>query len=273
MYELDTAVLNKSLHSANSPNVKEVSEEIWHQRYGHLNKKSLRDLQSQNLVDVIPFKFSENEIEEACEGCLKGKQIRQPFPKEQANRAAGVLDLIHTDVCGPMPTKSLGGNSYFVAFIDDKSRFTAIYFMKRKDEDLSKFKEFEAMAQNVTGRKKKYLRSDNGSEYTSSAFVQCVTSKGIQHQFTIPRTPEQNGVAERMNRVLQESGRSMLQGAGLPGGFWVEAVVTAAILRNRSPTKAVEYMTPYQHFHGVKPNVSNFKVFGCTAYMHVPKET
>ena len=86
LYELDTAVLDKSLHSANSANLKEVSEEIWHQRYGHLNKKSLRDLQSQNPVDGIAFNFSKNEIEEACEGCLKGKQIRQPFPKKQANR-------------------------------------------------------------------------------------------------------------------------------------------------------------------------------------------
>ena len=76
LYELDTAVLDKSLHSANSANLKEVSEEIWHQRYGYLNKKSLRDLQSQNLVDGIAFKISENEIKEACEGCLKGKQIR-----------------------------------------------------------------------------------------------------------------------------------------------------------------------------------------------------
>ena len=173
-----------------------------------------------------------------------------------------------------MPTKSLGGNSYFVTFIDDKSRFTAIYFMKRKDEVLSKFQEFEAMAQNVTGRKIKYLRSDNGGEYTSNAFIQYLTSKGnIQHQFTILRTPEQNGVAECMNRTLQECGRSMLQGAGLPDGFWAEAVITAAILRNRSPTKAVEYMTPYELFHGSKPNVSNLRVFGCTAYMHVPKET
>ena len=65
----------------------------------------------------------------------------------------------------------------------------------------------------------------------------------------------------------------MLQGAGLPDGFWAEAVLTAAILRNRSSTKAVEYMTPYQFFHGTKPNVSNLRVFGCTAYMHVPKET
>ena len=129
------------------------------------------------------------------------------------------------------------------------------------------------MTQNVTGRKIQYVKSDNGAEYTSIAFVQYLTSKGIQHQFTIPRTPEQNGVAERMNRALQESGRSMLHGAGLPDGFWAEALLTAAILRNRSPTKAVQYMTPYQHFHGTKQNVSNFRVFGCTAYLHVPMET
>ena len=112
LYVLDTAVLSKRLHSANGANLKEVSEEFWHQKYGHLNKKNLRDLQSQNLVDGIALKISKNEIEEACEGFLKGKPIRQPFPKEQANRAAGVLDLIHTDVCGLMPAKSFGGNSY-----------------------------------------------------------------------------------------------------------------------------------------------------------------
>ena len=138
---------------------------------------------------------------------------------------------------------------------------------------MSKLKEFEAMAQNVTGRKIKYLRSDNGGEYTSSAFVQHLTIKGIKHQCMIPRPPEQNGVGERMNRTVKESRRPMLQGAGLPGRFWAETVLTAAILKNRSPSKAVEYMTPYELFHGTKPNVSNFRVFGCTAYMHVPKET
>ena len=79
LYELDTAVLNKSLHSANSANVKDVSEEIWHQRYGHLNKKSSRGLQSQNLADRIAFKISENEIEEACKGCLKRKTDQTTF--------------------------------------------------------------------------------------------------------------------------------------------------------------------------------------------------
>ncbi len=80
-------------------------------------------------------------------------------------------------------------------------------------------------------------------------------------------------MAERMNRTIQETARSMLHAAGLPDSFWAEAVLTAVILRNRSPTIAVKGMTPYESFIGRKPDVSNLRVFGCDAYMHVPRET
>ncbi len=142
-----------------------------------------------------------------------------------------------------------------------------------KSEVFSKFQEYEAMVRNVTGKTIKILRSDNGGEYTSKVFSDYLKSKGIQRQFSIPRTPEQNGVVERMNRTIQESARSMIYGAGLTDEFWAEAALTAVVLRNRSPTKAVEEITPYQCFLGSKPNVSNFRVFGCKAYMHIPKET
>jgi hypothetical protein len=145
--------------------------------------------------------------------------------------------------------------------------------MKTKDQVLDKFKEYEAMVTNITGKKIKILRSDNGGEYTSKEFVNYLKEKGIQHQLSVPRTPQQNGVAERMNRTIQETARSMIHNAGLGTKFWAEAVCTAAIVRNRCPTVAVDNMTPYECFNGKKPDVSNFKVFGCKAYMHVPKET
>ena len=128
-----------------------------------------------------------------------------------------------------------------MTFIDDKSRFTAIYFMKTKDQVLQKFKEFEAMSTNVTGKKIKAvtasdstakriknLRSDNGGEYSLKEFDDFLTSKGIAKQRSIP-----------MNRTIQETARSMLHAAGLSDAFWGEAVATAVILRNRSPTVAV----------------------------------
>ena len=115
--------------------------------------------------------------------------------------------------------------------------------MKTKDQVLQKFKEFEAMSTNVTGKKIKAvtasdstakriknLRSDNGGEYSSKEFDDFLTSKGIAKQRSIPRTPQQNGVAERMNRTIQETARSMLHAAGLSDAFWGEAVATAVVL-------------------------------------------
>ena len=249
----------------------DTSEEIWHQRYGHLSLKNLRLLRDQKLVKGLNFQSDDHF--EVCEGCAQGKQIRATFPREPATRAKDVLDLVHSDVCGPMEETSLGGNKYFITFIDDKSRYTTVYFMKSKDEAFEKFKEFEAMVTNLTNKKIKVLRSDNGGEYTCHMFEKYLKDKGIQHQFSVPRTPQQNGVSERMNRTIQEAARSMLNNAKLPKKFWAEAVHTAVILRNRSPTVSVNGVTPYECFHSKKPDVSHLRIFGCTAYMHVPKET
>ena len=118
----------------------------------------------------------------------------------------------------------------------------------------------------------KTLRSDNGGEYTSKRFKTYLKSEGVRHEHTIPKTPEQNGVAERLNRTLVESSRSMLLDAKLPHKFWAEAISTAVYLRNRCPTKAVKGMTPYEAWHGKKPKVEHLRVFGCDAYAHIPKD-
>ena len=95
--------------------------------------------------------------------------------------------------------------------------------------------------------------------------------KGIKHQLTIAYTPEQNGVAERMNRSLMESARAMISHANLPNSFWAEAVATAVYLRNRSESSALkEDLTPYEIWYGRKHDVSHLRVFGCIAYSHIP---
>ena len=269
LYALDVSETNMEFHDVNV-STNEHLEDLWHQRYGHLSTNNLRLLRDQKLVSGMDFQSAKES--EFCEGCAHGKQKRASFPKGHATRASEILEIVHSDVCGPMQTDSLGGNRYFVTFIDDKSRFTAVYFMKTKDQVLEKFKEYEAMVTNMTDKKIKILRSDNGGEYISKEFSNYLKVKGIQRQFSVPRTPQQNGVAERMNRTIQETARSMMHNVGLGEKFWAEAVCTAVIIRNRSPTVAVDNMTPYECFHGKKPDVSNFKVFGCKAYMHVPKE-
>ena len=129
------------------------------------------------------------------------------------------------------------------------------------------------LMENLTERKVKTRRSDNGGECTSIEFQQFCIEHGIKRELTVPMTPEQNGKAERMNRTIIESTRAkMLHHAKMPLKFWAEALSTAVYLRNRSPTTALDGITPYECFHGEKPDVSNLKVFGCRAFVHVPKE-
>ena len=127
------------------------------------------------------------------------------------------------------------------------------------------------MVEKSTGQQLKNLRTDNGGEFTSNEFEEYLKAR-VRHERTISRTPEQNGVAERMNRTLVEAVRSMLSTSKLPHKFWGEALATAVYLRNRSPTKAVEGMTPLEALTGEKPNVEHLKTFGCAAYAHVPKD-
>jgi hypothetical protein len=157
-----------------------------------------------------------------------------------------------------------------VSFIDDYTRYTRVYFLKSEDEVLEKFKEFYNFTKNVTGKGIKILRTDNGGEYCSKAFDTYLKERGITHQLTVPYNPAQNGVAERMNRTIVESARSMLFHLNTPTELWAEAVNTAVYLRNRSPTTALDGITPYESLFNRKPDVANLRVFGCVAFVHVP---
>ena len=126
---------------------------------------------------------------------------------------------MHSDVCGPMQTQSIGEGKYLFMFIDDYTRCFVIYFMKHKSEVLDKFKEFEATTTNAAGRAVATLRTDNGGEYLSSAFQNVLKEKGIRHELTVPHSPQQSGVLERLNRTLVESARSMIAHAGLSSIF------------------------------------------------------
>jgi transposase InsO family protein len=135
--------------------------------------------------------------------------IKKPFPSNN-NRSKETLDLIHSDVYGFMPVKSLGGSLYYLIFIDDYSRKTWLYLLKTKDKVFSKFQEFKAEIENLTNNKIKTLRIDNGGEYTSKEFVSFCKSEGIRREVTVPHNPQQNGVAERKNRSIEETVKALL---------------------------------------------------------------
>ena len=161
--------------------------ELWHRRLTHVHYRAL----------PIAFQRKHDGVRK---GCVKGKNTKKTFPSSKS-KAKGILEIIHSDVCGPMSSNSLSGYAYYVSFIDDFSRKTWIYFMKNKDEVFSKFKEFKALIKNHTEKKIKTIRSDNGGEFTSNEFKELCKEAGIKRELSTPYNPQQNGVAERKNRI------------------------------------------------------------------------
>jgi transposase InsO family protein len=234
----------------------------------------LQQLARDKLVTGLEYEHvhCQASAPSVCEACIQGKLHKTKFACTQRKRATKPLELVHSDVCGRMRNKSLGGAEYFLSFIDDKTHFTWVYCLKRKSEVFQKFREWKVCVEKESGHVLKSLRTDNGGEYTSKQFRDYLLSEGIRHELTIPKTPEQNGVAERMNRTLVETVRSMLFDARLPKRFWAECLSTAVYLRNRSPSKAVVGMTPFEAWNGIKPDVSHLRVFGSVAYAHIEKD-
>nr|ABA95820.1 retrotransposon protein, putative, unclassified [Oryza sativa Japonica Group] len=232
-------------------------------------KRALKLLRTKGMVQGLPFITLKSD---PCEGCVFGKQIRASFPHSGAWRASAPLELVHTDIVGKVPTISEGGNWYFITFIDDYTRMIWVYFLKEKSAALEIFKKFKAMVENQSNRKIKVLRSDQGGEYISKEFEKYCENAGIRRQLTAGYSTQQNGVAERKNRTINDMANSMLQDKGMPKSFWAEAVNTAIYILNRSPTKAVPNRTPFEAWYGKKPVIGHMRVFGCICYAQVPAQ-
>ncbi|KAL0893973.1 hypothetical protein ABMA27_014049 [Loxostege sticticalis] len=201
--------------------------------------------------------------------------VRAAINKELKVVGCGKVNLNVTQKDGTtklIQVTSLGGARHFLTFIDDFSRKVCVFTLKSKSECLNKFKEYKCLVENQLNVKIKTLRTDNGTEYKNKEFADFLRSSGIKHQTSTPYSPQQNGLAERMNRTLVEKARCMLINANLQKYLWAEAVVTAAYIVNRSPTRALDWKTPEEKWSGKQPIVSHMRVFGCEAMMHIPKE-
>ena len=165
-----------------------------------LARESLMD----NLAKVTLF---------ACEHCLVGKSKRKPFGK--ATRASFPLQLIHSDICGPMNVRARHGDFYFITFIDDYTHYGHVCLISQKFEALDCYRRYMRLVENQLEKSIKALRTDRGREYLSEQFKELCDEKGIARQLTMPYTPQQNVVAERRNRTLLEMVRSMMAQANL----------------------------------------------------------
>jgi transposase InsO family protein len=242
-------------------NLSSDESELWHQRLGHLNMQVVRKM--------IPELKGKGKIE--CKSCFQGKMARVAFGLSNGKHGE-LFGLIHSDVCGPFEGNAIGGYRYYVTFIDDKSRYTLVYLIRTKSEVFEKFKNFEALVRNKYQKTIKILRSENGGEYLSTEFDLFLKSKGIQKQFSVAYTPQQNGVAEKMNRTLVESARTMMIHANLPKSYWGYAVLNAVYVRNRCKSNVLDGKSAFEIAEGKIPDLEKLRVFGCICYAHVPDE-
>ena len=246
------------------------SQDIWHGWFGHLGVQTIRKLANETMVDGLNCNITTDT--DLCEPCIGGKHHKSPFPKSSSSHSKNPLNLVHSDVCGKMGEKSMGGAEYFLTFVDDKTRYVWVYLLKKKSDVFEKFKLWKTMAEKSSGCILITLRTDNGGEFISTQFGRYLCSEGIQHELTIPKTPQQNGVAKRLNKTLLEKVRSMLIDQKVPHSFWAEALVISVYLKNRSPTSFLDRQTPFEAWKGKKPDVGHLHDFGCGAYVHVSKD-
>jgi len=249
---------------------KRSSQELWHRRLGRISYDSIRTMK-EVVVGMRVEKYSEKERKERCEDCVRGSLSCKPFAYRQ-HTATKVLQHIHSDVCGPVETASLGKGRYFLLFTDEYTRYTTGYFMQHKSEAFDYFLEFKADAEKATGKKIQSLRSDGGGKYQSKKFLDCLRIHGIRSACTTPYTPQENGIAERQNRRLMNKVLSMMSSVSAPKVFWVLACETAIYLPNRSPCSPLKGKTPYELWFGKMPNISHLRVCGCKVMYRVPKE-
>ncbi|CDF39395.1 unnamed protein product [Chondrus crispus] len=224
-----------------------VTLQTLHERMAHVNVQGIASMIHNNVVsginvrqsDVITAIYPTSDNHSfICPACVFGKATRSVIPKQRSSsRAQNCLDLVHSDVCGPLEVQSVGSSRYFITFVDDHSTWVVVYTMRNKSEA------------------KAHLELN-----------------GTQHQLTTAYNPEQKGVAERLNRTLIDFVRSMLSHKQVSKRFWAEALATSIYVRNRVTSRALPVnTTPHHIWMNSTPNVGHLRVFGSKCWYTLPK--
>ncbi|SCZ94112.1 BZ3500_MvSof-1268-A1-R1_C079g00423 [Microbotryum saponariae] len=242
-----------------------------HRCLGHLAPSSIQKMVAAGLLEGLGAGYSDEEVEKfVCNACLSAKGHRLPFPDSDSHSSER-LGLVHSDVLS-FPESSLTGKRYLVTFLDDFSRKLWAYAIGHKSEVFGVFKTWLAEVELETGAKLKVLRTDNGGEYCSRAFTEFCKARGTRRQYSIPRTPQQNGRAERVNRSIVEGVLALLADAHLPKSFWEEAAAYFVYCKNLCEHSALDKATPNFAWQGDRTNASALHPFGCTAWLTVAPE-
>ncbi|GFT10382.1 retrovirus-related Pol polyprotein from transposon TNT 1-94 [Trichonephila clavipes] len=248
---------------------KNGSIEIWHERFCHVNNDYLVKTSKNDSVKGLPRLTDNGKTH--CIPCRLAKSKRVSFKRTGAVRSKRPLELLHMDLCGPMPTESQGGNKYFLSIIDDYSRKVTVFPIRNKSDVFHTFIRFQKRAERFLSKKVIAVRTDGGLEFCNKDMDNFLTELGIKHEVTNSYTPEMNGVAERFNLTALDGIKTLLKSSEVPHKFWGEALLCFTYAWNRICHKDSN-KTPFEKYSGRKPSVLHLKPFGCLAYAGVPKQ-
>ena len=266
LYKISSHVERQESHAKSVE--KMTQKEKFHRILGHVNFNYLNTMCKENLVEGMPENFEPIHLK--CGTCIQNKMHNLSFQNNRS-KAHEILDLVHTDVNGPHTNTGFDGSKYFLTFIDDYSKCALVYTLKSKSEVYNCFLDYINKVENLTGKKIKRLRCDNGKEYMNKDMYRLASDKGIFIEPCPPYVHELNGTAERYNRTIMNSARCLLSDSKLKIIYWPEIVRAAAYLKNRIITNTYEKKTPFEIFFGKKPNISNLKLYGSKVFVRLPE--
>lgn len=233
---------------------------LWHGRVGHVSASRMESMAS--AVDGIPTLNTGELKHGVCDGCVceKKKMTVSQFSHHSGSEVETLhpFEIIHSDMMGPIKPKSKGSAQYLLTFIDDYSRYVFPYLLASKSQAYDRFREFKALIEPQYGRCIKCITTDNGGEYCSKRFEKFCAENGIIHQTTAPYSPQQNGIAERMNRTLMEMARAMMWHMHVNPEWWGEGVVAACHILNRDPNTTRPMVSPCESLTGERPSSTTF---------------
>ena len=243
---------------------RKMTYQDWHEALGHPSPNYLKNDNYSNTPTIpsIPKDWQ-------CETCITSKSTKRT-PEPNTKRCDTPFELIHSDLSGKFSQQSFGNSWYYITFIDDCTRYAWIYHINAKSDTVKVFTQFILERQTQDNAVIKRFRTDNGGEYVNKDMLTLFQKHGILHDRSPPYSHESNGVAERYNRTIVTSLRSMLNSLTLK--LWAEAVATAVYLRNRLPNRSIGNSTPYESLYKQKPSIHHVRPYGTKCFVHIPEE-
>ena len=261
-----------ALHTLANRAADPETAELWHMRLGHVSCRTLSDLIKHQKITGIttpPAEIAKFALSCRCPVCIMAKMNRATFGPKQSP-ATKPLQVLHTDLCGPYPVRTLGQHRYVCTMLDEFTEFGDVALLTTKDQTKAALSQMILKAEAATGHKCSKVYSDRGGEYIAEVLQSWFLERGIEHEPTIPQQSQQNGRAERLNQTLNNMVRAMLFQYNVYLPLWGHAMRYACHIRNVTTCNRLG-MTPHEAYYHQVPHVAGLRVFGCKVLARLPE--